>query len=52
MLVADLFEIPVAISLGVIAGVLALAMVASVLRARRLAALEMALELESEVPEC
>ena len=52
MLIADLFEIPVAISLGVIAGVLALAMVASVLRARRLAALEMALELESEVPEC
>jgi tellurite resistance protein TerC len=40
MLIAELFEIPVAISLGVIAGVLALAVVASVVRARRLAAME------------
>ena len=40
MLIADLFEIPVAISLGVIAGLLALAVVASVVRARRLAAVE------------
>ncbi len=35
MLIADLFEIPVAISLAVIAGALTLAMLASVVRARR-----------------
>jgi tellurite resistance protein TerC len=40
MLIADLFEIPVAISLGVIAGLLVLAVVGSVVRARRLAALD------------
>jgi tellurite resistance protein TerC len=50
MLIADLFEIPVAISLGVIAGLLVLAMLASVARARRLAPREA--ELAVEVQEC
>ena len=36
MLVADVFKIPVALSLGIIAGVLIVAVVASLMRARRL----------------
>jgi tellurite resistance protein TerC len=50
MLIADLFEIPVAVSLAVIAGFLVLAVLASLLRARRSAVTEP--ELNVEVQEC